>query len=188
LPDASFAAVVIVTAYCVLAARLLDGTNIAVLPLTTTVPLTAAPPLIASRMLEAVRVDLVIASEKVAETEALTATPVAAFAGDVAETLGGVVSRDKEPLWIEGAVLAGSSAPPLPPPPPQPARPSKASIPARNSLAKILEPIRVLEPIGDLEPMSSRYGGSQFGVEIGLVPEENDVPPIAVQGRAGRAM
>ena len=168
MPDASFAAVVMVTVYCVLAARLLDGTNIAVLPLTTTVPLTAAPPLTASRMLEPVRVDLVMASEKVAETEALTPTPVAIFAGDVAETVGGVVSGDKAPLWIEGAVegavLAGSSAPP---PPPQPARPSKASIPARNSLATVLQPI-----------------GSRFGVEIGLVPEENDVASFAVQCRA----
>ena len=93
LPAASFAAVVMVAVYCVLPARLAVGVKVAVLPLTFTVPVTAVPPeVVASLKLAVVSVELVIASENVADTEEFSATPVAAFAGDVADTVGGVVS------------------------------------------------------------------------------------------------
>ncbi len=93
LPAASFAAVVIVAVYWVLPAKLADGVNLAVLPLMLTVPLTDAPPeVVASVKLEVVNVEFVIASEKLADTEAFSAAPVAAFAGDAEETIGGVVS------------------------------------------------------------------------------------------------
>jgi hypothetical protein len=82
-----------VAVYCVLAARLIEGTNIAVLPLRFTAPATAAPPAVGLRVKLAVfSVELVIASVKVADTEELSVTPVAAFAGDVEDTVGGVVS------------------------------------------------------------------------------------------------
>ncbi len=80
--------------------------NVAVLPLPFTVPATGAPPIVvASVKLVVVSVALFIASEKVADTEAFVATPVALFAGDVEDTVGGVVS---------GAAPLLS---PLPPPP-----------------------------------------------------------------------
>lgn len=92
LPAASFAAVVMVAVYCVPAARAAVGVNVAVLPLTLTVPATAAPPVVASLTLAVVSEALVIASEKVADKEEFSATPVAPFAGEVADTVGGVVS------------------------------------------------------------------------------------------------
>src|SRR5882672_10739309 len=93
LPAASFAAVVIVAVYCVLPARLAVGVNVAVWPLTFTVPVTVAPPAVGRRVkLAVLSVELVIASEKVADTEEFSATPVAALAGDVEDTVGGVVS------------------------------------------------------------------------------------------------
>ena len=68
--------------------------KLAVLPVTLTVPLTDAPPgIVASVKLALVSVEFVIASEKVADTEEFSVTPVAAFAGDVEDTIGGVVSR-----------------------------------------------------------------------------------------------
>lgn len=73
--------------------RAADGVNVAVLPLTLTRPLRAAPSdVFATVKLAVVRVAFVIASEKVADTEEFSATPVAPFAGDVADTVGGVVS------------------------------------------------------------------------------------------------
>ena len=63
------------------------------MPLTITVPVTAAPPVVVTRVKLAVfNVALVIASVKVADTEALVATLFAALAGDVADTVGAVVS------------------------------------------------------------------------------------------------
>ena len=91
LPAASFAAVVMVAVYCVLATRAADGVNVAVLPLTFTVPVIGVPPE-ASLKLAVVSVELVIDSEKVADTAEFSATPAAAFAGFVADTVGGVVS------------------------------------------------------------------------------------------------
>jgi hypothetical protein len=79
-----------VAVYSVLPARGADGVNVAVLPLTFTVPVTATP--LASVKLAVVSVEFVIGSEKVADTEELSATPVAPFAGDVEDTVGGVVS------------------------------------------------------------------------------------------------
>ena len=93
LPESSSAAVVMVAVYCVLAVRLAEGVNRAVVPVTLTVPATAAPPdVLTSVKLEPVSVELVIVSENVADTEVLVATPVALFAGDTEDTAGGVVS------------------------------------------------------------------------------------------------
>ena len=78
--------------YGVLAARAADGVNVAVLLLTFTVPATAAPPVGFRVKLAVVSVEFVIASEKVAETGEFSAMPVAALAGEVADTVGGVVS------------------------------------------------------------------------------------------------
>src|SRR5260221_515446 len=89
LPAASFAAVVMVAVYCVLATRRPDGVNVAVLPLTFTVPVTAVPPEVVVRVkLAVVSVELVIGSEKVAKTEEFSATPVAALGGEAADTVG----------------------------------------------------------------------------------------------------
>ena len=94
LPAESVTLASIVAVYRVLAARGADGANVAVLLLTFTVPLIAAPPVVVTRVKLAVcSVELVIASEKVADTDEFVATPVAAFAGDVADTIGGVVSE-----------------------------------------------------------------------------------------------
>jgi len=92
LPAASLATVVMVAVYCVPAARDVDGVKVAVLPLTFTVPVTALPPLVASLTLAVVSVVLVMASEKVADIVSFVATAVAAFVGDVKDTVGGVVS------------------------------------------------------------------------------------------------
>ena len=89
LPAASFAAVVMIAVYCVLAARSAEGVNVAVLPLTFTVPLTAPAPL-ASVKLAVVSVESVIDLEKVADTDEFSATAVAALAGEVADTVGGM--------------------------------------------------------------------------------------------------
>ena len=76
-----------------LAASAAEGVNLAVFPLTLTVPATAAPaPALNTVKLVVFTVELVNGSEKVAETETLVATPFAAFAGDVEETDGGVIS------------------------------------------------------------------------------------------------
>jgi hypothetical protein len=62
---------------------------VAVLPLTFTVPVTAAPPIdLASAKLAFVSVALFIGSEKVADTEEFVATPFAALAGNVVDTVG----------------------------------------------------------------------------------------------------
>jgi hypothetical protein len=66
---------------------------VAVVPVTFTVPVTGVPPLVvASVKLAVVSVELSIGSEKVADTEEFSVTPVALFAGEVADTVGGVVS------------------------------------------------------------------------------------------------
>ena len=79
--------------YCVLPPRLADGVNLAVLPVTLTVPGSAAPPEAGLTLkLVVFSVEFVIASEKVAATEEFSAMPVAELAGDVEETVGGVVS------------------------------------------------------------------------------------------------
>ena len=93
LPAASFAAVEMVAVNCVLPASEAVGVKVAVLPLTLTVPVTVAPPAVDCRVkLAVLSVEFVIASEKVAETEEFSAMPVAALAGEVADTVGGVVS------------------------------------------------------------------------------------------------
>ena len=146
LPAASFAAVEMVAVYCVLAARLTEGTSIAVLPLTTTGAVTIAPPAVGLRVKLAMSsVALVIALEKVADTEEFSATPVTALSGDVPETIGGVVSGAggivAPPMFptTNGATSAA------PPPPPQPNRLRLASRHAKeNMCAKILDPMFLL--------------------------------------------
>jgi hypothetical protein len=70
-----------------------DGLNVAVLPLTLNVPVTVAPSVdLATLKLVVLSVELVIGSEKVAETDELSATAVATFAGEVEDTVGDVVS------------------------------------------------------------------------------------------------
>lgn len=92
-PAASFAAVVMVPVYWVLAARLDEGVNLAVFPLTLTVPLTATlPDVFTSLKLEVESEAFVIASEKVADIDELMATADALLAGDVEDTVGGVTS------------------------------------------------------------------------------------------------
>jgi hypothetical protein len=82
-----------VAVYWVLPARLIAGVNLAVAPLMLTVPLTIAPPeVVASVKVAVVSEEFVIASEKLADIEEFNAMPVAAFAGIVADTIGGVVS------------------------------------------------------------------------------------------------
>jgi len=109
LPAASSAAVVMVAVYCVLPARLAEGVKVAVLPLTSTVPPTATPPeVVASLKLALVSVAFVIASVKVADTDVSNATPVAAFTGEVADTVGGVVSGTAAVVKLQ--VKAAASA------------------------------------------------------------------------------
>lgn len=82
-----------VAVYWVFPIRTADGVNVAVLPLTPTRPPMAAPPEVCARVkVVFVSVEFVIASEKVADTEEFSATPLAPSAGEVAETVGGVVS------------------------------------------------------------------------------------------------
>ena len=109
LPDASFAPVLIVAVYCVLPARGAKGVNVAVLPLTFTVPVTGAPPVVVTSVKVAVvSVELVIVLEKVADTGEFCATPVAAAAGDVEVTVGGVVSAAAEVVkfQVKSAAIA----------------------------------------------------------------------------------
>jgi len=77
----------------VLATKAAEAVNVAVLPATFTVPETAAPEAVLTRVkVVVVSVEFVIASENVADTEEFNVTPVAAFEGDVADTVGRVVS------------------------------------------------------------------------------------------------
>lgn len=92
LPATSVTPVVIVAVYCVFAARLDKGVNVAIFELTLTVPAIDAPPAVDSLKVAVVRVDFSIPSEKVTLMVELTPTEVAPFDGDVAETTGGVVS------------------------------------------------------------------------------------------------
>ena len=93
------------------------GVKLAVLPLTTTVPLTFTPPELVLRVNVAlVKVAFVMASEKVAETDAFGVTSDALFAGEIAETVGGVVSGlaavvNVQEKLLERALPAASSAP-----------------------------------------------------------------------------
>lgn len=93
LPAASFAAVVMVAVYCVSPARAAEGVKVAVLPLMLTDPATAAPSDVRLNVkLVVLRVEPVMASEKVALTVLVVATALAPLEGEVDETVGGVVS------------------------------------------------------------------------------------------------
>jgi hypothetical protein len=116
LPAASCAPVVIVAVYCVLGERAALGVNVAVLVESATVPLTLAPPEVATNVkLPVVMVEAFIASEKVADTAVFTDTPVAASAGEVEVTVGGVVSGKPvvklQVLFAAKALPAASCAP-----------------------------------------------------------------------------
>jgi len=66
-----------------------DGVKVSALPFPTTVPATAVPP-VASSALKVFAVPTLIALLNVTEIEELTDTPVAAFVGTVAVTVGAV--------------------------------------------------------------------------------------------------
>ena len=72
--------------------------------------------------LAALSVEFVIASEKVADTEEFSAAPVAAFAGDVSDTVGGVVSEAMVVVVSGAAEVVISGGGSSPPPAPQPNR------------------------------------------------------------------
>jgi len=62
------------------------------LPVTLTVPATTTSPEVIASPNAVLSVEFVIASEKVAVIAEFTATAVEAFAGEVEDTIGGVVS------------------------------------------------------------------------------------------------
>jgi hypothetical protein len=139
LPDESLAAVLTVAEYCVFGSRLEEGANIATLPLTATTPAIAGPPEVGCSVRVAdVKVEIAIASEKVAVINEFNATSVSAFDGDVSRIVGGVVSR------ADSGVEEASPGEPwelLPPLPPQPetqqaitTKASKAMRPTRSNL------------------------------------------------------
>jgi hypothetical protein len=114
---------------------LLEGTNIAVSLLTFTGPVTAAPPAVGLRVkLAVLSVTLVIGSEKFADTEEFSVTPVAAFAGEVADTVGGVVSAAVGVGVVPPGANSGGGSPA---PPPQPNRPRLANSVAKKMPAEI---------------------------------------------------
>ena len=88
MPALSFAPAVIVAVYVVEYARLLDGVNVAVVPVYVTVPVT---PLFKVNV-AVLTVDAVIVSLNVAVIAEFTATFVALLAGLTDVTVGGVVS------------------------------------------------------------------------------------------------
>ncbi len=116
LPAASLAAVVMTAEY-VPAARAADGANVAVLPLTLTVPATGTPPgLVARVKLVVFSVALFIGSENVANTCVLRATFVAPTAGEVAVTVGRVVSDGatvKIQVKLDASALPAASRAPV---------------------------------------------------------------------------
>lgn len=117
LPDESWATVLMVAVYCVFAARLEDGTNIATLPLTEMTPAIAGPPAVGCNVrLADVSVETAIASENVTVINEFNATSVSAFDGEVSRIVGGVVSRADS-----GEDEASPAESTEPPPPPQPA-------------------------------------------------------------------
>src|SRR4029079_5023273 len=108
LPATSSAAVVKIAVYCVLPARLLNGTKVAVFPLPVTTPLTAAPPAAGrSVKLDVFSVELLIASENVAEMVVFRPTPVSELSGDMSETVGGVVSGIGGSAETAGVAITG---------------------------------------------------------------------------------
>lgn len=136
LPARSCAPVVMVAVYCVFAARLLEGTNMAVLVPTATTPTTLEPPEVGlSEKDEVLSVEADIASEKVADTEAFSEMPVAAFDGDVSDIVGGVVSVvPGEPDGPVGNPAVNDEVPSSPPPPPQPKMLTLTSRAIRNNM------------------------------------------------------
>ena len=75
-----------------LAERSADGVKVAVVLLALTVPVIGKPPRVARLMVAVFSVDFNITAEKVTVIAEFTATAVAASAGEVEETIGGVVS------------------------------------------------------------------------------------------------
>ena len=82
-----------------------EGLNVAVfvLLLTFTVPAMAAPFVVfTSVKLAVLSEEFFIASEKVADTDAFSTTPVAPLVGDMATTVGGVVSGTAAVVKLHG--------------------------------------------------------------------------------------
>src|SRR5262245_33290950 len=114
-----------VAVYCVFAARLAVGANVAELPTPDTVPVTGALfDACLSEKVEAWKSVLSITSEKVADSEEFKATPSSAFSGAVAETIGRIVSGcpGGNPTPNCGGALSSP-----PDPPPQPNSPALAT-------------------------------------------------------------
>ena len=110
-----------------LPARFAVGTSMAVLPFTTTVAATGVPPAVRARVkLVLLSEELFIASEKVADIEEFSARPVAAFEGEVSDTVGGVVSEGALGGAVGPANRGTASSSPAAPPP-QPDRPRIAN-------------------------------------------------------------
>ena len=93
LPAASATPLAMVTTYSLLGSRANRGVNLAVFPIKTIVPSIIDPVADETTVkLPALTVELVIASENVAEIEVFTATPIEALEGKVEDTAGGVAS------------------------------------------------------------------------------------------------
>jgi hypothetical protein len=92
LPAASVTPVVSMAVYCVLAARLANGVKVAPLLVVLIVPDTAVPERVATLKVADVTVVFRIVSEKATLIAEFTPTAIALFAGEVEDTVGGVVS------------------------------------------------------------------------------------------------
>jgi hypothetical protein len=108
-------------------------------------PLTAAPPAAGrSVKLALFSVELIIASENVAEMVVFSPTPVSEFSGDVSDTVGGVVSGVEGRVEAAGAATNGASAPPAP----QPDKPTLATIDMQVRNVRIFAAIVVAGGMG----------------------------------------
>src|SRR5580765_161914 len=91
LPAESSTPVVMVAVCCASAARGPEGVKVTELLVAVTVPATGKPPWVSWKVL-AFKVAFSMTSEKVAVMAEFAAMPIAALAGEVDETAGGVVS------------------------------------------------------------------------------------------------
>jgi hypothetical protein len=124
---------------------LFNGTNVAVFPLLATTPLTAAPPVAGrSVKLALFSVELIIASENVAEMVVFSPTPVSEFSGDVSDTVGGVVSGTDGSAETLGAATKGASTPPAP----QPDRLTQATNDMHDRIARVFAAMVVAGGMG----------------------------------------
>ena len=82
-----------VATYAALGVKATAGVILTVLPLTSTIPAIAGPFCLVTVKVEALSDAFVIASENVAVIEEFVDIPFPLFAGEVADTVGGVVSE-----------------------------------------------------------------------------------------------